>query len=1026
MKMTLSQLEKRDEVKRLLQNNLFSPTNERLNGVIALPEESKKRKSVFFCITASTNHASGATGVKLVKVGVEESKSSHSNSGGFEIKRKEDILLSSVLNVNGKPMVGDATIAGFTLSIRPRGSGGQNFVLNTGDWLSGTASTATSYTKAFLTLDTAALSGGGSGSGGGMGRPTHLTVTCASREDRDYFLTVMHKMSLRYLPDNMKIQFINVEPGLLMETNLNDSFDTNLTDSATTPGDGGDSNLEALSGVPSGDDVHARELDDLQQVLMESNMSCIDAEMLVAQLSQNLNSLDGENVSMIIGSEEKMLALLSLFDASIEEIERMEASLDVYDRKLSSIRDYMQTMSSNEKLQKLESTNQKKLAKYLDEILNKTMFPEEQEQVLIKAFTSEGNDLDSMQEAANKLISCLQIIESLDSCVREKVEAVKCYYAHLTIRQNQFLDNFRKALNAKFSESKRVRDPVAAASVNVTSGGGGSSASDGGRLRLARRNKFHNELNSFCALTAILRERDQPKYDYVVEQYASKCAEQYRLDCEEFLEKVRFVLPTRVQGFAITSDKEAFYLTAPYSGSFLGLDFGLQVNHMFGSMSNLAQSVTDVTMAGAATLNPKSAKKSTGPVDLSQIGSHVIDVFRLILDEVFVVYCSEGEFLASFFGLSELVPPGAANTEKHSDSISRAGEDDDSSSAHDVSFDGTGSLNSSFAQTSSSNSTKYNLRKHMLKKLFKCCVEGIQAIIQECYMKNPVNILYLHTELINRRHLYGSASELNEPMFAEIVIDALLNTSEFNFNMYFKSMEQKIVNESKLTRPKKTGTLTFVSQLVEFSRASRDMFDSCADSSAMFNKIHRLLYVLITRLNQVQADDRSPAEVIKLENFNVLQDFLRWIRVTEFADLTAETKRCYQENLSLYVDSYVGAPIQSLKALFDEIEDRLEDGLDIENVRFMQNLSIHEMKRQINMATPKEVEKGIRALYQRVAKNLSSDGPESMTSVVWGAIQREFLQNHARHNELLHLCYSPNLNTLYTVEMINEFFLRDA
>ena len=77
------------------------------------------------------------------------------------------------------------------------------------------------------------------------------------------------------------------------ETNLNDSFDTNLTDSATTPGDGGDSNLEALSGVPSGDDVHARELDDLQQVLMESNMSCIDAEMLVAQLSQNLNSLDG-------------------------------------------------------------------------------------------------------------------------------------------------------------------------------------------------------------------------------------------------------------------------------------------------------------------------------------------------------------------------------------------------------------------------------------------------------------------------------------------------------------------------------------------------------------------------------------------------------------------------------------------------------------------------------------------------------------------------------------------------------------
>ena len=46
------------------------------------------------------------------------------------------------------------------------------------------------------------------------------------------------------------------------------------------------------------------------------------------------------------------------------------------------------------------------------------------------------------------------IISVLITGVREKVEAVKSYYAHLIIRQNQFLDNFRKALNAKFSENK--------------------------------------------------------------------------------------------------------------------------------------------------------------------------------------------------------------------------------------------------------------------------------------------------------------------------------------------------------------------------------------------------------------------------------------------------------------------------------------------------------------------------------------------------------------------------------------------
>ncbi|XP_063714815.1 exocyst complex component 1-like isoform X2 [Symsagittifera roscoffensis] len=1020
-------LANKDEVKRLLQNDLFSATNERLNAVISLPEESKKKRNVFLCVTASANNSGQTTGVKLVKAVVDDSKTSSSSTSAtpFEIKRKEDILLSSVLNVNGRPTGSDSNAVGFTLSIKPRGGGGVgNMVQNTGDWISGTA---TNYTKMILTLDASAVT-----SGGGVGKPTQLSVTCASKEDRDYFLTVMHKMSLRYLPDNMKVQFINVEPGLLSGGNLNDSFDNNLTDPQTLVGD--EHSMDLLMGGGgagangnSGDDNFNKELDDLQQVLMDSSVSCIDAEMLVSQLTQNLNLLDGENVSMIIGSEEKMLSLLSLFDASIEEIERLEESLEVYDRKLSSIRDYMNTMSSNEKLQKLESTNQRKLAKYLDEILNRTFFPREQEDILVRAFTSDGQDVETVETAAHKLISCLHVIESLDPSVREKVEAVKSYYAHLIIRQNQFLDNFRKALNAKFSENKRVKDPGASA-LNNSSSSGSTPGGSGAGLSLARRERFHQELNCFSDLTDILRDRDQHKFDYVLEQYASKCADQYRLDCEEFCDKVRFVLPSRVQGFPISQDKEAFYIVAPYvTQSFLGMDFGLQVNQMFGSMTNLAQSVSDATMAGAATLNPVRSSNKKGPVDLSQVGSHVIDVFRLSLDQLYAVYSAEDTFLGSFFGLHEAQTATSAEQRNNKDSVSNAGDDEDNSSngGHDASFDGTSSVNSSFMLVTTSASNKQNLRRNMLKKLFRSFVDSLQVVIRECYMKNPVNILYIHTELLNRRHLYSSAHEMNDPLYSEIMIESLLASSESFFNSYFKSMEQ-MINDSKLVRPKKTGTLLFVSQLVEFSRATRDMFENCADSGAMFNKLHRLLHVLIGRLNQVQPDDRSPAEVIKLENFNVLQDFLRWIRVAEFADLTAETKKCYQENLSLYVDSYVGAPIQNLKALFDEIEDRLEDGLDLENVRFMQSLSVQEMKRQLSLATPKEVEKGIRALYLRVAKNLSSDGPESMTSVVWGAIQRQFLQNHARHNELLHLCYSPKLKTLYTVEMINEFFQRDS
>ena len=53
---------------------------------------------VFFALAASgDNLASG--GAKLAKVLVEDKQ------GTLDIKRKEDILLSSVISVNGKPQV---------------------------------------------------------------------------------------------------------------------------------------------------------------------------------------------------------------------------------------------------------------------------------------------------------------------------------------------------------------------------------------------------------------------------------------------------------------------------------------------------------------------------------------------------------------------------------------------------------------------------------------------------------------------------------------------------------------------------------------------------------------------------------------------------------------------------------------------------------------------------------------------------------------------------------------------------------
>ena len=49
--MGMALYESRDEMKKLLQSKLFASTNERLNGVIHLPEESKKKRNIYLCIT---------------------------------------------------------------------------------------------------------------------------------------------------------------------------------------------------------------------------------------------------------------------------------------------------------------------------------------------------------------------------------------------------------------------------------------------------------------------------------------------------------------------------------------------------------------------------------------------------------------------------------------------------------------------------------------------------------------------------------------------------------------------------------------------------------------------------------------------------------------------------------------------------------------------------------------------------------------------------------------------------------------
>ena len=71
-----------------------------------------------------------------------------------------------------------------------------------------------------------------------------------------------------------------------------------------------------------------------------------------------------------------------------------------------------------------------------------------------------------------------------------------------------------------------MKDPGASA-LNNSSLSGSTPGGSGAGLSLARRERFHQELNCFSDLTDILRDRDQHKFDYVLEVSRSPASSPY-------------------------------------------------------------------------------------------------------------------------------------------------------------------------------------------------------------------------------------------------------------------------------------------------------------------------------------------------------------------------------------------------------------------------------------------------------------------------------------------------------------------
>lgn len=989
-------------IRHVLQREVFKPNDESLLSFVNVSKLLKKKKTSFLCIT-STNQ-------KPTVINVHQVKKTDKNV----FKKKNSWALSELISVDGKSSSEE------------------------------THEFDVQFEKTYRWY-------------------------AISLQERKNFLLMLWKLCSKHL-SKQKPPFRNLPEDWTASVNT-------LMDLESPASSGGSLAVQNV-GVGSGEGGVSEDVDedaadyrtltekeqaDLEKMVSQYEFAISNAEAFMEVLARDLSILDGENVHSVLATEEmfkesekgesKRWLLTGSggpLDEAINEAEKLEARLDGYEQALAGVRRAMLEVERKNALIELADRNARSLLAELEQVISQLDLHHHHQNALMEADLSQPRGLEDALQASEALRAALnaQIHPAL-----VRLGAVQGQRRRLEKLKGKFSQNLSRHLNNLFIHLGNDTTETFSPPIDEIFS---RQWTPGSSVHVPP--KHHAQLAPYGPLLGWARAMDRRAYTALARIYSSSLGKLYERDLRRLFEEARaqasdapiggtggtqstagsasLTIDKKIKGIPSAQDissklkQTTQQLGMVVGGKGSGGGTSGSTTAPSPSPSSSSASSASSTASSAA---PGHTSTGGGPLlgsdretwagdgsSASHSGSGGVtdrrrfdEVLERALAALEPVCLSEQKFCVRFFHLDVATPDNDKNTQTTLDAPS-------SEAAEEVSPNPL-----PLPQKRAEKLMNEEVRR-MMGELFASLEQELISFVAH-YEK--VDSFYCMSVLVRLGQHVMSAQDAGS--FLTVTFGTALIHAKRSFDRLMQAQLRSIQearppggggSAMRRSSNRTTGILPFVANFEDFAKTAESIFKGSerrADLDKWYAKLVGAMFEAIPRTAIEQ--HRTPAEVVKMENFHHLYALLSQLKIGVLDTLRKDAKQKYSEALKAYVTQYFGRPLEKLNQFFEGVQAKVSQGVKESEISFQMAFSKQELRRVIREYPAREVKRGLESLYRKVEKHLCEE--ENLLQVVWRAMQEEFIQQYKSIEELIQRCYPGSMITLdFTIGDILEFF----
>eukprot|EP00794_Sanderia_malayensis_P007234 gene7234-8042_t len=500
----------------------------------------------------------------------------------------------------------------------------------------------------------------------------------------------------------------------------------------------------------------------------------------------------------------------------------------------------------------------------------------------------------------------------------------------------------------------------------------------GAELTLSPHDSMHKDFVKYEELMGWLKDLDSNKYGQMKKHYEESFTKMYEREFKEFLESARVK-------------------SAKGKGSRTGMTVAPSQESL------LSRKKKDLK---SGSLHRSTSKESLGSVAsdnsfITGCQSKFAEAFDAVLSELEPYVMAEQEFCVKFFhlriSLSDAEPQSAAFDSRDGGSVSRMRPPKITDEVRET-----------------------------MSNIFSFLDADVMNFIQHGEKLDPHNTMYMIVRINNQAtHLMTSQVTGSPASFLGTMFGSWLVSTKRLFDKYITGLCRQI-EETRIHRKQKCGTLNFVTKFEDFSKVAEVIFkgsDRRGDIDKAYSKMVQVMFDNIERISYEH--DKIPPEIIMFDMTMLIitlyyAAIIAGLRNSALDPEKKESKDRYMDALGQYVGKRVGNPVEKLNNFFDGVENCIASGVRMEDVGYQLAYNRQELKNIIKEYNAKEIKKGLEYLYKKVEKHLTTD---NLVQVVWQNLQREFVTQYRHFQDLIDQCYAgSNIKLIVEIDEILSIF----